>query len=68
MTRDSDGFIIALRVLTRSMYCEDISSRDINALRRSAGADEKDLPIDELCCQVIHRALRDPSKICRTSR
>ena len=59
MTRDPDGFITALRVLARSIYQEPASPRDINALRRNACADEIDLPIEELCCRVIHRALSD---------
>jgi hypothetical protein len=60
MTRDPDGFITALRVLARFIYDEEVSSRDINFLRRHARADEKDLPTDELCCRIIHRALCDP--------
>jgi hypothetical protein len=55
--RDSDGFITALRVLSRAIYHEDVSPRDINALRRNARAGEVDLPIEELCCRVIQRAL-----------
>jgi hypothetical protein len=57
MKHDPDGFIIALRVLARFIYHEGASPRDINALRRHASADEIDLPIDELCCRVIQRAL-----------
>ena len=57
MTRDPDGFITALRVLARSIYEEQASARDVNFLRRNAHADEMDLPIDELCCRIIHRAL-----------
>jgi hypothetical protein len=60
MTRDPDGFITALRVLARSIYYEETSSRDIDTLRRIARADEKSLPVDELCCRIIHRALCDP--------
>jgi len=57
MKRDPDGFITALRVLARYVYCEPAAPRDINALRRHARPDEIDLPIDELCCRVIQRAL-----------
>lgn len=60
--RDPDGFIRALRVLARLIYHETASPRDINALRRNATIDEIDLPIDELCCLVIQRALADPGE------
>jgi hypothetical protein len=53
----SDDFVIALRVLSRAIYNQSPSPRDINALRRNAQKDEMDLPIDELCRRVIHRAL-----------
>jgi len=68
MTRDPDGFIVALRVLARSIYHESASARDINALRRNARADEIDLPIDELCCLVIQRALDGSWITCQPSR
>jgi hypothetical protein len=63
MTPDSDGFNTALRVLARCLYGEEASSRDLNALRRRAHADEIDLAIDDLCCRVIHRALRSPEAV-----
>ena len=62
MKRDPDGFIIALRVLARIIYGEETSPRDINALRRNACADEIDLPIHDLCCRVLERALSGPEK------
>jgi hypothetical protein len=67
MYHDPDGFITALRVLARSIYDEGASARDINALRRNARADEMDLPIDDLCCRVIHRALAQPRRSCQPS-
>jgi hypothetical protein len=60
MKRDPDGFITALRVLARVIYHESAAPRDINALRRHARVEEMDLPIDELCCLVIQRALGGP--------
>jgi hypothetical protein len=57
MKRDPDGFITALRVLARVIYHDTAAPRDINALRRHARIEEMDLPIDELCCLVIQRAL-----------
>jgi len=57
MKQDPEGFMIALRVLARSIYNEAASARDVNALRRNARADEVDLPIEDLCCRVIHRSL-----------
>jgi hypothetical protein len=57
MNQDPDGFIVALRVLARVIYYESAAPRDVNALRRHARPDEMDLPIDELCCLVIQRAL-----------
>ena len=57
MKRDEDGFITALRVLARYIYRENAAPRDVNVLRRNARPDEIDLPIDELCCRVIERAL-----------
>lgn len=68
MTRDPDGFITALRVLARSIYQEPASARDINALRRNARRDEMDLPIDELCCRIIQRALSGSSLSYQPSR
>ena len=57
MKKDRDCFNIALRVLARSIYGEETSPRDVNALRRKALPDEIDLPIYDLCCRVIERAL-----------
>jgi hypothetical protein len=68
MSRQSDGFIVALRVLTRYVYNESASPRDINALRRHAALEEIDLPIDELCSRVIQRALAAPTLRYRESR
>jgi hypothetical protein len=60
MKKDPDGFIVALRVLSRSIYEESVSVRDINALRRNAREEEMHLPIDELCSRIIQRALCAP--------
>jgi hypothetical protein len=68
MSRESDGFIVALRVLTRYIYKQSASPRDINALRRHASSDEIDLPIDELCSRIIQRALAAPTLRYRESR
>lgn len=62
MRRDPDCFNTALRVLARIVYGEDVSPRDINALRRNACVDEIDLPIYDLCCRVLERALCGPEK------
>lgn len=50
-------FVTALRVLSRFTQCQDSAARDINAVRRAALPDERDLPIDALCCQIIRRLL-----------
>jgi hypothetical protein len=55
--RDADGFNIALRVLARLIYRGTCSPRDIDALRRKARPDEMELPVEELCCRVLQRAL-----------
>lgn len=68
MSRQSDGFIVALRVLTRYVYNESASPRDINSLRRHASLDEMALPIDELCSRVIQRALAEPTLRYRETR
>ncbi len=47
----------ALRVLARFIYHGSSPARDVNALRRNAHRDEMHLPIDDLCCRVIQRAL-----------
>ena len=60
--KDPQLFITALRVLARSIYEEKIAPQDINALRRNALPEEADLPLDELCCRLVHRALGDPGK------
>ena len=57
MKKDPDDFNTALRVLARSIYREEAAPRDINILRRNARADEAGLPIEELCCRILHRAL-----------
>lgn len=68
MRKDPDGFIIALRVLARCVYYERAAPRDINALRRHACEEEIDLPIDELCCRVIQRALDGSRTTAQISR
>ena len=47
----------ALRVLSKSIHAEEISPRDIGMLRRNALLEEAGLPLDELCCRLVRRAL-----------
>ena len=57
---DPQLFITALRVLSKSIHCEDIAPRDITVLRRNALQEDAGLPIDELCCRLVRRALDGP--------
>ena len=54
---DPQLFITALRVLSKSIHSEHIAPRDISVLRRSALQEEAGLPLDELCCRLVRRAL-----------
>src|SRR5690242_3263617 len=60
---DRDLFLTALRVLSRFNEQLELTSGEVNALRRGAMPDETDLPIDALCCQILRRTLEDPSKL-----
>jgi hypothetical protein len=59
-TRDPRLFITALRVLSKSIHQERIALQDITILRCSAHIEEADLPLDELCCRLVKRALGEP--------
>ena len=57
---DRELFLTALRVLARFNNELHLNTEDVNALRRSVLPNEADLPIDELCCQIIRRRLAVP--------
>jgi hypothetical protein len=59
---DSQIFITALRVLSKSIHDEKIASRDISVLRSNALLEEAGLPLDELCCRLVRRALGDRAR------
>ena len=53
-----ETFVVALRVLTRFVDTKlNPTSRDLNILRREVLPKEAGLPIDQLCCLIIHRVL-----------
>ena len=55
--KNRELFLLALRVLTRFNHGETLSRRNVIILRRNADADDKQLPVDELCCSIIQREL-----------
>jgi hypothetical protein len=54
---DCDLYLMALRVLSRFTGAEPLEPRHVNELRRNSLPDEADLPLDDLCCRIIHRHL-----------
>jgi hypothetical protein len=64
---DPQLFITALRVLAKSIHNESIAPQDVKVLRRGALVDEADLPLDELCCRLVRRALNDPGRKLRSN-
>jgi len=59
---DPQLFITALRVLAKSIHNERIAPQEVHILRGGAMLDEVDLPLDELCCRLVRRALGDPGR------
>jgi hypothetical protein len=54
---DPQLFLTALRVLARSIHGETIAEQDIQLVRCNAQLEEADLPLDELCCRLVRRAV-----------
>jgi hypothetical protein len=56
---DRELYLTALQVLSRFTRREGQDSHQVNELRRKARLDEMDLPIDDLCCRIIHGQLNE---------
>jgi hypothetical protein len=57
MLRRNETMETALRVLSAISYRNHPTESDVEALRRIADPDCKDLPPDVLACELIQRAL-----------
>ena len=53
-------YLIALRVLAKFISGEKQDSVNVKELRANALPTEVDIPIDELCCRMIHRYEPEP--------
>jgi DNA-binding NtrC family response regulator len=54
-----DLFLTALEVLAAVGQDTDIRPEHISLLRQHALVEEADLPVDDLCCRIIRRQIRD---------
>ena len=55
--KNRELFLVALRVLAQCAENTSASADDLALLRSNARAEEKGMPIDELCCAFISREL-----------
>ena len=47
----------ALRVLAQSIHDESIAPHDLELVQSNAQAEDAGLPLDELCCSLVRRAV-----------
>lgn len=54
---DQELYMTTLRVLAKWAAGERLDPQQVHEVRRHARPDEAGLPLDELCCLVIHRVV-----------